>query len=236
MAHMPAAIRVRRAQAQPAGKSSAGVLPRVKRGQSPRFAAHPTPLLVFAHGAGAGSANPWMASYADALAARGHHVVTFDFPYVRAGRSIPDKPPVLEAAFREAIAAARKKFPTAPIFLGGKSMGGRMASHLAAQGEPCTGLFFFGYPLHPPAKPEKRRDEHLPKVTAPMLFVQGERDLFGTKREMTPLVKRLGAKLVVVAEGDHSFDVPKRSGKDEAAVRAFACDAVADFVSSLCRS
>jgi predicted alpha/beta-hydrolase family hydrolase len=188
------------------------------------------PVIVLAHGAGAGSSHPWMVGYAKALAARGLHVVTFDFPYVRAKKKVPDRAPVLEAAFREAIAAARKKFPDAPFVLGGKSMGGRMASHLAAAGDLCAGLVFFGYPLHPPVKPETRRDEHLPKIKAPMLFVQGERDPFGTKAEMTPLVKRLGATLVIIPEGDHSFEVPKRTGLTASSVRDSVCDVVNEFV------
>ena len=189
------------------------------------------PVLVLAHGAGAGSSHPWMKSYAAALAARGMNVVTFDFDYVRAKKKVPDRAPALEDTFRAAIAAARKKHPRGRLFLGGKSMGGRIASHLAAQGDACDGLFFFGYPLHPPGKPEKRRDAHLSAITVPMLFVQGERDPFGTKAEMRPLVKKLGATLVVIPEGDHSFDVPKRTGLTEESVRALACDAVAAFVS-----
>lgn len=201
---------------------------RLRRGEG---AGEGAPLLVFAHGAGAGSSHPWMTSYAEALAARGMNVVTFDFDYVRKKKRAPDRAPVLEAAFRKAIVAARKKVPRGPLFLGGKSMGGRMASHLAAQGDACDGLFFFGYPLHPPGEPEKRRDEHLARIAAPMLFVQGERDPFGTKAEMKPLVKKLGATLVIIPEGDHSFAVPKRTGLDDDAVRALACDAVAAFVS-----
>lgn len=188
-------------------------------------------MLVLAHGAGAGSSHPWMKAYATALASRGMNVVTFDFDYVRAKKKVPDRAPALEATFRAAIAAARKKHPRGRLFLGGKSMGGRIASHLAAQGDACDGLFFFGYPLHPPGKPEKRRDAHLSAITVPMLFVQGERDPFGTKAEMRPLVKKLGATLVVIPEGDHSFNVPKRTGLTEESVRALACDAVAAFVS-----
>lgn len=174
-----------------------------------------------------------MKAYAKALRARGMNVVTFDFDYVRKGKRAPDRAPALEAAFRKAIAKARKKHPRGPLFLGGKSMGGRIASHLAAQGDPCDGLFFFGYPLHPPAKPETRRDAHLPAITAPMLFVQGERDPFGTKKEMTPLVKALRATLVIIPEGDHSFAVPKRTGLTEESVRTLACDAVAQFVARI---
>ena len=111
-------------------------------------------------------------------------------------------------------------------------MGGRMASQIAAKGEACDGLVFFGYPLHPPAKPAQRRDAHLPRITAPMLFVQGERDAFGTKDEMVPLVASLGkrATLLVVPWGDHSLAVPKKSGKTQDEVDASVLDAVAAWV------
>ncbi len=188
------------------------------------------PVLVLAHGAGAGSKHPWMQAWAKALAARGVRVVTFDFPYIRAGKKLPDRAPVLEATYREVAAKVRAKFPRARLFLGGKSMGGRMASHLAAAGEACDGLVFFGYPLHPPAKPEKRRDEHLGKIRVPMLFVQGERDPFGGKDEIAPLAKKLGASAVFVPEGDHSLEAPKRSGWTEERVREMVGEIVAGFV------
>jgi hypothetical protein len=127
---------------------------------------------------------------------------------------------------------AEKKLVGCKLFLGGKSMGGRMASHLAAKGEACEGLVFFGYPLHPPGKPAQRRDAHLPKIKAPMLFVQGERDAFGTREEMEPLVAKLGerATIFVVPWGDHSLAVPKKSGKTQDEVDASALDAAAGWI------
>jgi predicted alpha/beta-hydrolase family hydrolase len=166
------------------------------------------PTLVLAHGAGAGQNHPWMKRVAAAIAERGVSVVTFDFPYIAAGRSAPDKSPVLEAAFRsvwsEVAAKARGR-----LFAGGKSMGGRMSSHVAAAQEfdpPAAGLVFFGYPLHPPGKPAQRRDRHLPSITAPMLFLHGTRDPFGSPDEMQTLAASLPlATLSIVDGGDHSL-------------------------------
>jgi predicted alpha/beta-hydrolase family hydrolase len=218
------------ARAHP-GKSHEELRVRVfQPADSQRGAGASAPTLVLAHGAGAGSAHPWIQGWAKALAARGLRVLTFDFPYIRAGRKLPDRAPVLEGEYRAVVAKARAKFPGARLFLGGKSMGGRIASHLAAAGEVCDGLVFFGYPLHPPAKPEKRRDEHLGKITVPMLFVQGERDPFGGKDEIAPLAKKLGARAVFVPEGDHSLEAPKRSGWTEERVREMVGANVAAFV------
>lgn len=168
------------------------------------------PTLVLAHGAGAGQHHPWMRHVATGFEARGFRVLTFDFPYVAEGRKIPDKAPVLEAAFVDAWTRAAKD-ATGPMFAAGKSMGGRMASMVAARNgfAPApAGLIFFGYPLHPPAKPAQRRDAHLPGISAPMLFLHGTRDPFGTPEEMTELVAGLPlAELHLVDRGDHSLIV-----------------------------
>ena len=165
-------------------------------------------------------------------------VATFDFPYVTAGRSVPDKAPVLEDAWRAAIAKARDHdaFRDRPLFIGGKSMGGRIASQVAAQGqgiEGVGGLVSLGYPLHPPGRPAQRRDAHLPAIALPMLFVQGTRDLFGTADEIRELLPRLNprAELFVVPDGDHSFKVRvKTVGKKQDAVFSEIFDTVAAFV------
>lgn len=168
-------------------------------------------LLVLAHGAGAGQASAFMVRSAAALAARGLTVATFDFPYMAAGRKIPDRAPVLEQAWREAIAEARRQAPGLPLHIGGKSMGGRIASHVASQGVdgPLAGLVFLGYPLHPPGRPDQRRDAHLPAIAEPMLFVQGTRDPFGSSDEIRALLPSLQrATLEAIDGGDHSFKVP----------------------------
>jgi predicted alpha/beta-hydrolase family hydrolase len=167
-----------------------------------------SPVLVLAHGAGAGSSHPWMRHVAAELEARGVRVVTFDFPYMAEGRKMPDRGPVLEAAFAEQWAKVAAT-TTGPIYAGGKSMGGRIASQVAAKGgfSPVpAGLVFFGYPLHPPGKPEMRRDRHLPDISIPMLFLHGTKDPFGSREEMRELIDELPTSTLTFVEGgDHSL-------------------------------
>lgn len=173
------------------------------------FAENPKAALVLAHGAGAGQKSAWMVRAARALAGRGVTCATFDFPYIAAGRKVPDKAPVLETHWRAVLDEARREFGGLPLFIGGKSMGGRIASHIAAQGvDGVSGLAFFGYPLHPPGRHEQRRDAHLPAIKEPMLFIQGSDDQFGNEREMRELLPRLQrATLHVISGGDHSLKV-----------------------------
>lgn len=190
--------------------------------------------FLFAHGAGAGHRHPFMVACAEGLAARGVETVTFNFPYMEAGRRLPDTAHVLEQAYLAAIGAVRRLegVEGRPFFIGGKSMGGRMASHVAARHTPAagslSGLVFLGYPLHPPGRPDRRRDAHLPDIAAPALFVQGERDAFGTPDELRPVLARLGAPahLIVVDGGDHSFAVPRATGRSPAAVRDQVLDGI----------
>lgn len=188
-----------------------------------------TGAIVLAHGAGAGQKHPFMVRAARGLAARGLTAATFDFPYMAAGRKAPDRGPVLEDAWRAAIDAARERFAGLPLFIGGKSMGGRIASQVAAHGGvgALAGLVFLGYPLHPPGNPERRRDAHLPQIAEPMLFVQGSRDTFGTANDIRALLPRLQrAALHEVPEGDHGFNIPRRAGDAEDVI-AGVLDAVA---------
>jgi len=176
---------------------------------------HALATLILAHGAGAPQSSAFMVAFAEGLARRGCHAVTFNFPYTEQGRRLPDRAPTLEACFRDVIAAVRTRpdLAAAPLVIGGKSMGGRMASHLAAQGVPdLAGLLALGYPLHPPGRPEQLRAEHLARIREPLLIVQGSRDAFGTPEELRPALAPLGAAatLHVVEGGDHSFKVPKR--------------------------
>ena len=190
--------------------------------------------LILGHGAGAGQRSPFMTSAARALAARGIVTATFDVPYMTARRKVPDQAPVLEQSWRDAVAAAREHsaFDGLPLYIGGKSMGGRIASQSAAAGAlPIAGLVYLGYPLHPPGKPQQRRDAHLPSIAAPMLFVQGTRDPFGTAAEIRELLPRLRqAELYEVAAADHSFKVPAKSGTPQATVFQNIYDRVAEFI------
>jgi hypothetical protein len=158
-----------------------------------------------------------MLAMARALTARGFDVVTFDFLYTHARRKLPDKNDVLEATWRAVIDRARAlpDLSRGPLFLGGKSMGGRIATQVAAGGDVgvFAGLVLLGYPLHPPGKPDKLRADHLPRVAAPMLFVQGARDIFGTPDELRPILARVPRTTLFVVEGaDHSLATSKRAG------------------------
>jgi predicted alpha/beta-hydrolase family hydrolase len=193
--------------------------------------------LVLAHGAGGGQLSSFMVRAANELAARGITVATFDFPYMAAGRSAPDKAPVLEAHWRTVIDEVRGHDAVAglPLFIGGKSMGGRIASQVAAAGVAgVAGLVFFGYPLHPPGRPEQRRDAHLPAIHVPMLFIQGSRDEFGTAAEIRALLPRLdpSAELVEIGDGDHSFKTRQKvTGRKPDAALLDVFEAAAAFVS-----
>lgn len=191
----------------------------------------PTAAIALAHGAGAGQKSAWMVKAARALADRDITCATFDFPYIIAGRKVPDKAPVLEAHWRAMLDEAKAAFGTLPLFIGGKSMGGRIASHIAAEGVGgVRGLVFFGYPLHPPGQPDKRRDAHLPRIAQPMLFIQGSSDTFGNEAEMQALVPTLQlATLHVVASGDHSLKVKGGARAVEAAFES-AIDTAAAWI------
>lgn len=170
--------------------------------------------IVLGHGAGADQLSGFMRMVSDGLAARGFDAMTFNFLYKEKGKSVPDPKARLESCYRAVIDGAlnHKKLKGNKLVIGGKSMGGRIASQVAAaEGERVAGLVFLGYPLHPPGRPDKMRDEHLKEIKAPMLFCQGSRDPFGTEDEIKAIIKkhRLPATLYVIESGDHSFKVPK---------------------------
>ena len=200
-------------------------------------------LFVFAHGAGAGHQHPFMTGYAAALAARGITVVTFNFSYMEQRRKTPDRAPVLEDAFRRAIsaAAAHPEVTMSRLFIGGKSMGGRIATHLGAGLERWpevpkpSGIVAFGYPLAPPrSKRTGDRVTHLKLLTVPTLIVQGTRDPFGgpdeVKEAIADAVPPPPIEVLTVEGGDHSFAVLKSSGRDQQAVHAEIQDAVVEWM------
>jgi len=176
-------------------------------------------LYVLAHGAGAGMRHHFLAQAADVFARRGIATYRYEFRYMKAGKNRPDAPAVAEAAVREAVAAAARAAPGLPLLAGGKSFGGRMTSQAQAH-EPLPGvrgLVFLGFPLHAPGRPGTERAEHLSAVQVPMLFLQGTRDEFATLELLRGVVDRLGnrATLHLIEDGDHSFKVPKGTGKTE---------------------
>ncbi len=203
------------------------------------YAATGTPVgatLILGHGAGAGQRSAFMVDFSRALSELGLDAVTFNFLYTEQGRKIPDRAPALEACYLGVIDTIRAKVPSAQraLFIGGKSMGGRMATHVAAADAtlPIAGLVLLGYPLHPPGKPDQRRDKHLPAITRPMLFVQGERDAFGTPAELAPALSTVDPPptLHVVQKGDHSLKVPRTNPGGQAAVNAGVQRTIVDWI------
>jgi len=184
-----------------------------------RFNGRASPGLILAHGAGSDMHQPMLSHVHQALAGRGIFAVKFNFPYKEAGRKAPDPPPRLKQAFKavlERVASDTLLRPGA-LFLGGKSMGGRIASELVASGEPIAGLVFLGYPLHPVGRPERLRAAHLDKTSCPMLFIQGSRDPLCELAKLEAFLARLPdrATLHVIEGGDHSFRLLKRGGRSE---------------------
>jgi len=199
--------------------------------------------VVLGHGAGASQTSGFMRMFAKGLAARGLDVMTFNFVYMEQGRSVPDQKHKLEGCFEAVIETAlkHKKLKNNQIVIGGKSMGGRIASQVMA-GEhretfasDIVGLVFLGYPLHPPGQSTKLRVEHLQHIKKPMLFVQGTRDALGSPDEIKPWVKELrpAAKFHVIEGGDHSFKSPKKFGVPQDQIFETAMDEIDRWVRSL---
>jgi len=186
--------------------------------------------FVFAHGAGAGMTHAFMESVAGGLYDRGIATLRYQFVYMEKGSKRPDAPAVAHAAVRAAVAEAGRCCPGLPLVAGGKSFGGRMTSQAQAIAplRGVGGLAFTGFPLHPAGKPSDARAEHLSDVHVPMLFIQGTRDKLAELSLLEPVVKRLGksASLHLVAEADHSFHVPARSGRNDR-------DAIGEIVGAL---
>jgi predicted alpha/beta-hydrolase family hydrolase len=168
--------------------------------------------LVVAHGAGAGMDHPFIAGFCRAMADDAVATLRFNFPYVQRGRRSPDPERVLREAWVAAFEAATASSGGRPVLAGGKSLGGRIASMCVADGMSAAGLVFLGYPLHPPGKPERVRDEHLSRIRVPMLFLQGTLDPFARPELIRDVVRRLGdrATLEPIEGGDHSFNVRGR--------------------------
>jgi predicted alpha/beta-hydrolase family hydrolase len=189
---------------------------------------------VLAHGAGAGMAHTFLAAVATDLAERGIATLRYQFPYMEQGSRRPDPPPRAHAAVRAAIAEAARLAPNLPLFAGGKSFGGRMTSQ-AQSAKPLAGvrgLVFLGFPLHPAGRPSQERGRHLFDVRVPMLFLQGTRDALALPGLFGPLCEALGARatLRLIADADHSFHVPARTGRSDAQVRGEMLDLLAAWI------
>jgi predicted alpha/beta-hydrolase family hydrolase len=183
--------------------------------------------ILLAHGAGVDMLHPWMSAMARELVARGFAVMRFRYPYMersqRERKPIPpDRAPALEDAHRAALDELKRRCPAQRWLLAGKSLGGRIATHVAAQGADCAGLVLLGYPLHPPRDPTKERSEHFAALAQPALFVQGTRDEFGSSDELARALRRYGGRATVsiVEGGDHSFELPASAKRPIDAVLA----------------
>lgn len=157
----------------------------------------------------------FMEHVARGLADRGARVARFNFVYMESGRRSPDRQPVLEETFRAVLEELEHEMNTRRLIVGGKSMGVRVASHIVATGTRADGLLFFGYPLHPPGKPDRLRDAHLYDIDVPMLFIEGTRDPFCPLDTLAGVRRNLTApsEVAVIDDGDHSFKVRKSSGR-----------------------
>jgi predicted alpha/beta-hydrolase family hydrolase len=173
-------------------------------------------VFVCAHGAGGHMADGGMTRAAQTLEAAGFNVVRFNFPYREKGSGRPDPMPVLKAAVAEAAARARRELAPRKLIIGGRSMGGRAASMLAADGFECDGLLLLAYPLHPAGQPVKLRDAHLARISVPVLCLNGTRDALCERRLLDPIVSKLSRWQMHWLEGaDHSFHVLKSSGRTD---------------------
>ena len=197
--------------------------------------------VILAHGAGAGQTSPFMVSFAEGLSARGLRVVTFNFAYSDQGRRAPDRAPKLEACSRVVTEWVRADAPERALFIGGKSMGGRIATQIAAApavddvaghaAVVVSGVIALGYPLHPPGRPEKLRDAHLPRISPPVLIVQGARDPFGTETELRQVLTRMQqATLHIIDGGDHSLSIRRKSAPPKEMIYSGVMDTVRSWV------
>jgi len=188
--------------------------------------------VVYAPGAGSNLHDPFGGFLAEHLAALGIPSLRFQFPYQESESAQPDRPPVLEAAWDAAIATAAAR--GGRLVLTGRSMGGRIASMVVATGAPAAALGLFAYPLHPPGRPQQRRDGHLAAITIPTLFCSGTRDAFATADELAVAAALVPRSSVHLLEGaDHGFAVLKSSGRTRPQVWAEAAQALTDWLVSL---
>ena len=192
-------------------------------------------VFVCAHGAGGHRDDASVGAVTAALRDRGIDTVRFDFLYRAQGRRFPDPMPRLRACHRAVLERVRETLAPRLLIIGGRSMGGRVASMLAADGEPCNGLLLLAYPLHPPGRPGQQRVDHLARIPVPTIAFSGTRDPFCTPALMTRAVAPLGARWHMhwIEGADHDFHVLKRSGRTNDDVLREVGDAAAEWVQTL---
>jgi predicted alpha/beta-hydrolase family hydrolase len=195
-----------------------------------------TPAVVLAHGAGSDMKSPFMSTIHTGLARAGFVAVKFNFPYTEARRRAPDPRPVREACFRAVVdAVARDRALLPPwIVIGGKSLGGRIATYIAAAGAPVRGVLLLGYPLHPAGRPEELRAAHLSSLAVPSLFIQGTRDALCDLDRLRPVLRRVPKSMLHTVEGgDHSFRLLRRAGRSDTEVLTDVVAVAARWLGSL---
>ena len=189
--------------------------------------------FIFSHGAGAGSDSDFMQHVAKLISEQGVDVGLFDFEYMQIAKQTnkrrpPERAPKLLSYYEQILNHTQ---PNVPLFIGGKSMGGRMASMLACTTEqPVLGVLAFGYPFHPPGKPEKLRTDHFADIVCPFLVLQGERDTFGTRQELATMAMPKQPQYIWLTDGDHSLKPRKRSGMTELQNRETAALEAVEFI------
>lgn len=190
------------------------------------------PGLILGHGAGAGIRSDFMEFVASELAGRAVRVTRFNFAYIEARKKTPDRQPVLEATYGAVVEHVRREERPQRLFLGGKSLGGRIASHVVAGGLAADGLVFLGYPLHPPGRPDRLRSAHLNQISVPMLFVEGARDPFCPLETLEKVRADFTApvEIAVIDNGDHSLRVRKSSGRSTEEAWGEAVEQVANWI------
>jgi predicted alpha/beta-hydrolase family hydrolase len=196
-------------------------------------------LLVLGHGANMSMRSPFMASLSEALARQGVATLRFNFPYAEAGASQPDPPPVLQETVRAAVSEGAKRRGGLPLLLGGKSLSSLVLTHVLKHGlEPVAGAVMLGFPLHQPNRPSARNAGGLDQIPVPILFVQGTRDPLAELSLMRALVEKLGARarLHVVQDADHQFQLPPGSGRTPEQVSEEIAGAIAAFAATLAAS
>ncbi len=191
-------------------------------------------VFVAAHGAGGRMNDKSMLGLNKALGERGINMVRFNFLYREKGSGRPDQMPRLEKCFEAVVERTRKELKPRRVVIGGRSMGGRAASMMTSKSFDCSGLLLFAYPLHPPGQPDKLRDAHLHSIEVPVLCFSGTRDAFCTPELMTKTVEPLkNWQMHWLESADHSFHVPKSSGRNDAQVLDEVADITRPWVDTL---
>lgn len=193
------------------------------------------PALVLAPGAGSDLTDPVLRAVGRGLAERGAPVMAFAFAYTAAARRRPDPMPRLESAYRDALSEARRRWGSRPIVLGGRSLGGRVASHLVAEGEPAAGLYLLGYPLHPAGQPDRLRTNHWEHIETATLIVNGDRDRLCDLSLLEQQTPRMAVppQVHIVRGADHAFAVRKRDEREVADVLREIVDVTDEWLRSL---